>query len=284
MTRRKEQVINEWISKDIVENICFSIVLIMILESGRRIINKYLRLHSGEQKYKYNKRKGINGVFIILDLLGLMIIWYDRSNYIVTFIGVFSAGLAIAMKDIIINIVAGMYIIGARIFQIGERIEINGQIGDVIDLGFFQFTLLEVGNKTGGEQSTGRIVQVPNMQILYSPIKNYEKGFKYIWHEMKIQLEQQSDWERARDIINTLLEESTYEIVEEARIQIEELGKKYLIYYNYLTPIVYVNFENGKIILIARFLCEPRKIRTFENSIWERLLIQLKDEQHIHLC
>lgn len=280
---------NEWISEYIVQhggmikNICFSIILIAVLEGVRRITNKDLKTNKIEMKEKYNKKKSINGIFIVLNLLGLAIIWYNWSTYIVTFIGIFSAGLAIAMKDIIINIVAGIYIIWAKPFQIGERIEINGHIGDVVDLGFFQFSMLEVGNRVGGEQSTGRMIQMPNMQILYSPIENYEKGFKYIWHEIKVQLEKDSDWEKAKLILNELLEELTQEITGEARKQIEDSGKKYLIYYSYLTPIVYVNFDNGGIILTARFLCDPRKTRVVENDIWEKLLKTIKEQEKIRL-
>lgn len=267
----------------IIRNIGLSLLLILLLEGLRRIIHKKFINNKIEIKEQYNKKKSINGIFIIFNLIVLATIWYNWSTYIVTFIGIFSAGLAIAMKDIIINIVAGVYIIWAKPFQIGERIEISGHIGDVVDLGFLQFSMLEVGNRVGGEQSTGRMIQMPNMQILYSPIENYEKGFKYIWHEIKVQLEKDSDWEKAKLILNELLEEFTQEIIKEARKQIEDSGKKYLIYYSYLTPIVYVNFDNGGIILTARFLCDPRKTRVVENDVWEKLLKIIKEQEKIRL-
>ena len=267
----------------IIRNIGLSLLLILLLEGLRRIIHKRFINNKIEIKEQYNKKKSINGIFIIFNLIVLATVWYNWSTYIVTFIGIFSAGLAIAMKDIIINIVAGVYIIWTKPFQIGERIEISGHIGDVVDLGFLQFSMLEVGNRVGGEQSTGRMIQMPNMQILYSPIENYEKGFKYIWHEIKVQLEKDSDWEKAKLILNELLEEFTQEIIKEARKQIEDSGKKYLIYYSYLTPIVYVNFDNGGIILTARFLCDPRKTRVVENDIWEKLLKIIKEQEKIRL-
>lgn len=267
----------------IIRNIGLSLLLILLLEGLRRIIHKKFINNKIEIKEQYNKKKSINGIFIIFNLIVLATVWYNWSTYIVTFIGIFSAGLAIAMKDIIINIVAGVYIIWAKPFQIGERIEISGHIGDVVDLGFLQFSMLEVGNRVGGEQSTGRMIQMPNMQILYSPIENYEKGFKYIWHEIKVQLEKDSDWEKAKLILNELLEEFTQEIIKEARKQIEDSGKKYLIYYSYLTPIVYVNFDNGGIILTARFLCDPRKTRVVENDVWEKLLKIIKEQEKIRL-
>lgn len=265
----------------IIGNIGFTFIILLISEVFRKTVVKRVIKSKEDIKEQYNKRKSINGVFILLDILLVGTIWYRWSTYIVTFIGVFSAGLAIAMKEVIINIVGGIYIIWAKPFQIGERIEINGYIGDVVDLGFFQFSMLEVGNRVGGEQSTGRIVQVPNMQIFSIPIENYEKGFKYIWHEIKVEVKKDSDWEKAKIILQELLEELTEEITIEAKKQIEHAGKKYLIYYSYLTPIVYTSFSNEKVILTGRFLCEPRQTRVIENNIWEKFLktIEINEEK-----
>ncbi|MEG1278778.1 MAG: mechanosensitive ion channel [Cellulosilyticaceae bacterium] len=275
------ELINEY--EGVIGNFIFSIALLIILEGVRRTVLRKVIRNKVDIKEQYNKKKSINGIFIIVDLILLATVWYSWSTYIVTFIGVFSAGLAIAMKDVIINIVGGVYIIWAKPFQIGERIEINGYIGDVVDLGFFQFSMLEVGNRVGGEQSTGRIIQVPNMQIFSTPIENYEKGFRYIWHEIKIELQKESSWEEAKLILQALLEELTQEVTSEAKEQIKDAGKKYLIYYSYLTPIVYTSFEKGGIVLTGRFLCEPRQTRVVENNIWERFLNNIKNIEEICL-
>lgn len=236
-----------------------------------------------EIKEQYNKKKGINVVFIIIYIISLLMIWYDRSQYIITFIGFFSAGLAIMMKDILINIVGGLYILWAKPFKIGDRIEINGNIGDVIDIGCFQFKMLEVGNRISGEQSTGRMTQVPNMQLFYSPIYNYEKGFRYIWHEISIDITLESDWEKTKEILYRIIEETTEEVIEQARGEIEHAGNKYFIYYSNLTPIIYTEVKNGYIRLTARYLCNPRQTRMTEHMLWESFLKVIQLEEHINL-
>lgn len=266
-----------------IKNIIYSGILLIVLVILKIYLNKNIKKTRVDAKEQYNKRKSINVILIMVYIISLLILWYNWSSYIITFVGIFSAGLAIAMKDIIINIVGGLYIIGCKPFRVGDRIEINGNIGDVINIGFFSMTLLEVGNRIGGEQSTGRMTQIPNMQVFYSPTYNYEKGFRYIWHEISIYLTLESDWEKAKDILYSIIEETTEEVTEQAKKQIESVGEKYFIYYSNLTPIIYTEVKQGYIVLTARYLCNPRHTRITEHTLWERFLKAIKEQDAINL-
>ena len=73
-----------------------------------------------------------------------------------TFLGLASAGVAIAMHDTIANLAGWFFIISRKPFKVGDRIEIGEIAGDVIDIRIFQFSLVEIGNWVDAEQSTGR--------------------------------------------------------------------------------------------------------------------------------
>lgn len=146
-----------------------------------------------------------------------------------------------------------------------------------------QFSMLEVGNRVSGEQSTGRIVHIPNMYVFNYALANYEKGFKFIWNELSLALDKTSDWEKAKTLIYEFLEEHTQPIVEAAKDQIEEAGKNYLIYYNNLTPMIYTEVKEHQIILNIRYLCEPRKVRMSEHMLWEEILKIIGSHEDIKL-
>ena len=55
----------------------------------------------------------------------------------------------------------------------------------MIDINFFKFTILEIGEWIDGDSNTGRVIHVPNGRH-YDDLANYGKGFKYIWNELKI--------------------------------------------------------------------------------------------------
>jgi small-conductance mechanosensitive channel len=76
---------------------------------------------------------------------------------VVTYLGLVSAALVIALQDPITNFVGWVFIISRRPFEIEDRIQIGEDAGDVIDIRFFQFSLNEIGNWVDADQSTGRI-------------------------------------------------------------------------------------------------------------------------------
>ena len=89
-----------------------------------------------------------------------------------TFLGLLSAGLAIALKDVVASMAGWIFILWRRPFQLGDRIQIGDRAGDVVDLRLFQFTLLEIGNWVDADQSTGRSIHVPNGAVFTEPLFN----------------------------------------------------------------------------------------------------------------
>jgi small-conductance mechanosensitive channel len=264
-------------------NSLYSLIVLILLYVIKRYTMHIIRKKAYDAAKQFTTQKVVKALFATAFIIALLIIWQDSATHIITFIGFFTAGLAIAMRDIILNMIGALYILWANPFKVGDRVEITGQIGDVIDIRLLQFSILEVGNRISGEQSTGRITHIPNMHIFSFPLSNYEKGFKYIWHEIKIPVDKNSDWEQAKRLIYELLEEHTKETVEAARGQIDEAGKKYLIYYTNLTPTIYTEFKDNQIWLTVRYLCDPRQTRISEHILWEEVLKVFRVNEEIKL-
>lgn len=276
----QEQIIN---SGTITDKIVYSIVSLIIILILKQYTQKLIKAVSEGQGRQYKRTKVLSGIYAALYLLCLLIIWQKSSTSILTILGFLSAGLTIAIRDVFTNLIGGLYILFAKPFKVGERIEVAGQVGDVIDLNLLQFTMLEVGNRITQEQSTGRILHMPNMLVFSGPVANYEKGFKYIWNEMIVKLDLTSDLQEAKDLFYKIIAKYSSDYTEEAKAQIETASKQYLIFYNNLTPIVYTEIKEGAIWLSLRYLCEPRKVRVTENLIWEEILEQIKEKDHIKL-
>lgn len=267
----------------IVTNMVYSVGLIVGILILNFLTTRIICKRQACQNRKFTMKRIIKSSYIVIALVVMLVIWNDESEYIIAFIGLFSAGMAIAMKDIWLNLLGGMYITWTMPFKIGDRVEIMGQTGDVIDIKALGFNMLEVGNRIAGEQSTGRIVHIPNMHIFNYPLANYEKGFKYVWNELAIPIQNTSDWKLAKEIMYEILQEYSTEIIEEAKNQIEETGKRYSIAYTNLTPIIYTELQGQYVVLTMRYLCEPRKSRMSENFIWETVLDKFKEHEEIRL-
>ncbi|MGL6173834.1 MAG: mechanosensitive ion channel family protein [Cellulosilyticaceae bacterium] len=276
--------IKEWIitNQGVSVNLVYSIGLFVGLIILKRSTIRVLTCIKGEACQKYNTKKLVTSIYIVVYLFGLLLIWQDSSSFM-AFLGLFTGGLAIAMKEFIMNMAGGLYVLWAKPFVIGDRIQIGEQSGDVIDVSLLQFSILEVGKRIQGEQSTGRIINIPNMQVFSLPLANYEKGFKYIWNELVIPLSGESDWELAKSLIYPIAISQSEEIIEKAKVEIEQAGKKYMIYYANLTPIIYTQVKDNKINLVLRYLCEPRQARVSEHILWEEILKIISHQENIHL-
>ena len=105
-----------------------------------------------------------------------------------TVISFISAGITIAIRDIILNLFAGLYIKAKKPFKLEDRISIDGVTGDVILINNLSFKILEVSDKPNGEQSSGLIINIPNSYIFSKTLKNYNLAFKYVWDEVVFHL------------------------------------------------------------------------------------------------
>lgn len=267
----------------LIEQTFYTLVVILIMLSLRWITIRAIRRTQPDQIKQFAKRRMVTSAYVGVTVILLLMIWYESSAYIIAVAGVLTAGIAFALRDLLVDMIGWAYILWATPFKIGDRIEVGGQIGDVIDVTLIHFSILEVGNRIHGEQSTGRIVQIPNLQVFSLPFANYEKGFGFVWNEIVVPLTVESNWEKAKERIYDILTMHTKDCTEEAKAQLDSLERKSAIAFNNLTPIIYTELKDGKILLNIRYLCEPRRIRMTEHELWEAILHMVREEDDIKL-
>jgi len=208
-------------------------------------------------------------------------IWFKGAGSILTIVGLLSAGIAIALKDVFVNLAGFIFIMWRQPLEVGHRIQIGEVAGDVVDIRPFQFTILEIGNWVDADQSTGRMIHIPNGKIFTENLANYHFGFEYIWHEIPVLLTFESNWQKAREILNKIAMDYRKNIPAEVEKQIKAAARKYLIIYNKLTPIVYLDVKDCGVLLTIRYLVEPRQRRSVEEKFWEKILTEFGKNEDI---
>ncbi len=233
-------------------------------------------------KYKINKASTYTATLLIA--IFSFSIWRNSSGKdwdISTYFGLLSAGLAVAMKDLLVNMAGWLFIMWKRPFEVGDRVQIGEQKGDVVDQRLFMFTLLEIGNWVDAEQSTGRIIHIPNGRIFSETLASYSKGFEYIWNEIPVLITFESDWKEAKQILVNISKEKGTQLTKSAENKVRNASKRFMIFYNNLTPIVYTSVKENGVMLTIRYLTEPRKRRNTEQEIWEEVLTKFSVHNNI---
>ena len=164
----------------------------------------------------------------------------------------------------------------------GHRIEIDDIKGDVIDIGLFEFALMETNNWINADQSTGRIVYIPTSFIFRQPTFNYSTGIPFIWNEIPIHLTYESNWEKAKVILQEIANKHGESISDKAESSIKEASKKYLLFNAGLEPKVFTSIDDAKAItLTIRYMCSYRKRRESSEMIYEEILSKFKSHNDI---
>lgn len=253
-------------------NLAATLLVILAMVIGRRAALSTVYRRTEDVRIRYRWQKTSSYVAFGVGLILVVSIWVNAIQSFGTFLGLVSAGLAIALKDLVVNLAGWGFILWRRPFQLGDRIQIGDYMGDVIDVRIFQFTLMEIGNWVNADQSTGRIVHVPNGKILTDVLANYTRGFQFIWNEIPVVVTFESDWRKAKTALAEIADRHGKHLTEAAQRQVKESSRQFMIFYSKLTPIVYTRVVDIGVELTLRYLCDPRERRGLEQAIWEDVL------------
>ncbi len=232
-------------------------------------------------KTRFMFHQSVNIILNIFCALLIILIWLPYFKNVLTIISFISAGITIAMRDIILNLFAGIYIKYRKIIKLEDRVTIDDITGDVVLINHLSFKLLEVGDRIKGEQSSGLIINVPNSFVFSKAIKNYNTAFKYIWDEITIRIKMDADVEKNKKEIMKIINsnEIVSEIPKKMKKEIKDATIDYRIYYNHLEPIIYTKVNDNHIELNLRFLTHPKKTRIIEDYLWTNILKRYKNNK-----
>jgi len=264
------------------------LLLSLVVLLGLWLLRRWI-LHVGtrqteDTRVHYQWRKTSTYIYYITIAVLLGIIWLGDLTNLATYFGLLSAGLAIALADPISNIAGWIFIFWRRPFEVGDRIQIGENAGDVIDSRIFQFTMLEIGNWVDADQSTGRMIHVPNRKVFSEALANYSKGFQFIWNEIPVLITFESDWRKAKSILKEIIEKHEEGFRQDVERQLLRTAKEYLIYTPTTTPIIYTDVKDSGVLLTIRYLCRPRERRSTSEVLWEEVLAAFEQHEDIELA
>jgi small-conductance mechanosensitive channel len=285
--------LNEWIARlqDLVQfeqeilarsllTIAGLLVLWLLREGALRI--RLRRVEDVRVRYQWQKSTLYVYYALLVILLGTL--WVRDLTNTATYLGLLSAGLAIALRDPVVNIVGWFFLVWRRPFEVGDRIQIGILAGDVIDLRIFQFTLMEIGNWVHADQSTGRVVHVPNGKVFTDNVANYSKGISYIWNEIPVVITFESDWRKGKELLAEIAGEHAAHLSPDAEENLKKVSRKFMLYYGALTPIVYTSVKDHGVQLTVRYLCRPHERRGSAQAIWEAVLDAFAEDPQLEFA
>ncbi|QOP41114.1 mechanosensitive ion channel domain-containing protein [Sulfurimonas marina] len=161
------------------------------------------------------KRNRFLTVLYVLFLLGFLVFRYiDDLLYFITFLSVAAAALTLALREVILNLAASVYILFSNVIRIGDRImvqfETKHTIGDIVDISLMKIKLHEIGDYTNLKEvkNVGRTIYLPNSYIFTKVFYNYSrKKDGFINNLVEFEFSVDSDFDRIESVTHEVMDE-----------------------------------------------------------------------------
>jgi small-conductance mechanosensitive channel len=231
----------------------------ILLYSVTRLIRRAITANIEDVNRRHQLRTWVNYGYATLLLLVALAMFGNWLAGLGTILALMVAGIAVALQDVLKSVVGWFYLSGRAGVEVGSRIEVDGIVGDVIDIGVLKTTMLEVGGPLlFGRQSTGRLVTVPNYRMLAGAVLIAPAAAPYVWHEVRVNVAFDSDWRRAEEILRGIGAEIDRRVAPDVERGFRQLDRRYAIKHGTTTSIVYVTIGPSGVELTLRFLVNVR--------------------------
>lgn len=265
-------------------NALYSVTILIVAYLVNNFIYSLIKRQVHETRERYVLRKASSTIISILMFGFILVIWIKETTSIVVAYGIFSAGVAIALQDLLKNVAGGIIIFLTGSFKAGDRIQVENDVGDVLDIKIFTTAIMEIKEWVDGDQYSGRIIQIPNSFILSKTVKNYTKDFSFIWDELHLMLTYDSNWKKGQDIVLKIAHEVTDPFKASAKNELLGMGEKYLINPSDVEEKIYTNITDNWIDMRLRYVVDPRMRRRIKNSLNEKIIEAFSQEEEIKIA
>ncbi|XMO87430.1 mechanosensitive ion channel family protein [Algibacter sp. AS12] len=266
------EYIKEWLSTNpLIWNVIRFLAILFVILLGVQLVRRYLKKHISNTVIRYKAQKAIEIIGYGL-LIFLTITYFSGSIKDFTIIiGLFTAGLAFTLQELILSIAGSIYIFLVKVYKPGDRIEINGIKGDVIDVDSIYTTMMEIGQWVESDNYSGRIVKLSNAFVFKGPIYNYSQDFPFIWDQFNLPIRYGSDMELAKSIVINIASETLSEYTKASKSQWEAVVNKYYIEDAIVEPTLAIRLTDNWVEFNLRYIVDYKKRRLTRHLLHDEI-------------
>ncbi|MBU7011265.1 MAG: mechanosensitive ion channel family protein [Theionarchaea archaeon] len=260
------------------------LVLAILYLVFKSILEEMIAQQIDDLKMRYSFRKTMSILYVAFISLAVIRIWVEDTQTLLVTYGLVAAGVAVALQDFFKNFAGGIVIFLTGLYTIGDRIEIDSQYGDVIDIGILYTTFLELKRWVAGDQATGGLTIVPNGYVLSKTVNNYTKDNNFIWDELEIPITYESDWKEAYQKMLSIVYKETAEMTGQAEKELSALRLKYYLSERDVAPAIYIQLTDNWISFHIRYITDVRQRRAVASKLSRLILEEIQQSANIKIA
>lgn len=258
-----------------VSRILITAISIIVIVIAVRIVQRTVGRIIHDTDTRYRVRKLIAFLGYVVCVIVLAVVFSNKLGGLNVVLGLIGAGIAFASQEIIVSIAGWLSLAFSGFYKTGDRIQLGGVRGDVIDIGVLRTTLMEVGEWVNGDLYNGRVVRVANSFIYKEPVYNYSGDFPFLWDEIVVPIRYGSDYRMAKEILLRVADELIGDYAKNAQKAWDGIVKKYLIENAIVEPLVTMTANENWMSFTVRYVVEFKRRRTTKDQLFNRILDEI---------
>lgn len=271
-----EEQIHTFLFNSTVGKIATTFLGIAIIWMVIKVIQKNLfsKIDDIDNRYKANKFGSFIGYF--LTVVFVTIVYSDKLGGVTVALGVAGAGIAFALQEVIASFAGWLAILFGDFYKTGDRVQVGGIKGDVMDIGVLRTTIMETGQWIDGDLYNGRIVLIANSFIFKEPVFNYSGDFPFLWDEIKIPIQYNSNYDKAKTIFEEIGIEVAGDLTERSKEKWTILQRKYRLEDSQTEPMVSLIATDNWVEFTLRYVVSYKKRRATKTELFTRILKRIE--------
>jgi small-conductance mechanosensitive channel len=268
--------LREWLFDPAVGQFIAAVAGIAIVYVFVRFLQRSLSRSFKDSDTRYRIRKLVTFFGYVAGIFVITNVYSDRLTGLTVAFGVAGAGIAFALQEVIASVAGWIAISFGGFYSTGQRVELGGIKGDVIDIGVLRTTLMEVGQWVNGDLYNGRIVRIANSYVFKQPVFNYSADFPFLWDEITVPIRFGTQWELARSIIQTSVEDVIGDYPAQSKEAWKQMVSKYRIEDASVDVAVTMTADQNWFTFTARYIVDYRKRRSTKDLIFTRIFKEIE--------
>ncbi|MBS4044280.1 MAG: mechanosensitive ion channel family protein [Chitinophagaceae bacterium] len=236
--------------------------------------NLFSKIKDTDNRYRAKKFGSFIGYFLTLVLV--TIVYSDKLGGLTVALGVAGAGIAFALQEVIASFAGWLAIMFGGFYKTGDRVQLGGIKGDVMDIGVLRTTIMETGQWVDGDLYNGRIVLIANSFVFKEPVFNYSGDFPFLWDEIKIPIQFGSNYSKTKQLLENIGQEIAGDLTNQSRDIWITLQSKYRLEDAQTDPMVSIIANDNWVEYTLRYVVSYKKRRATKTELFTKILEQVE--------
>ena len=271
-----EEQIKQWLFNPAVGKIASIFIGIAFIWIIVKVVQKNLFSKIKDNDNRYRAKKFGSFIGYLLTILLVTIVFSDKLGGLTVAFGVAGAGIAFALQEVIASFAGWLAIMFGGFYKSGDRVQLGGIKGDVIDIGVLRTTIMETGQWVDGDLYNGRIVLIANSFVFKEPVFNYSGDFPFLWDEIKIPIQYGSNYDKTKEILEKVGIEIAGDLTRQSREKWNDLQTKFRLEDAQTEPMVSLVANDNWVEYTLRYVVSYKKRRATKTALFTNILKQIE--------